>query len=64
MPTPRHLSFVEPDLMAEMNANRDGDNLRYKDPLTILIAYEDGKRMGVIEWYESFDDWLARTQRE
>ena len=64
MPTPRHVSPVDPEIIAEMNANRESDGLRFKDPLTILIAYENGKKLGVIEWYESFEEWLARTQGE
>jgi hypothetical protein len=43
-----------------MNANRDADNLSLKDPMIILMAYEDGKKLGVIEWFESFDEWLSR----
>ena len=64
MPTPKHVSPVDPQIIAELNANRNSDGLCFKDPMTILIAYEDGKKLGVIEWYESFEEWLARTQQE
>jgi len=60
MPTQRQLTYLSPELIEEMNANRDADNLSLKDPMIILMAYEDGKKLGVIEWFESFDEWLSR----